>query len=104
MPPGEMSNRPVYPAPADDAEVPDLLPTEEEHQGADVAPPLLMPGVGAPASLMGGPPSNLMCGPPAPHQPWGHSQYQQQGFPQAPHGYPYPYGYRYPPYENRWKN
>lgn len=61
--------------------------------------PLLMPGAGTSAGLMTGPPSNLMCGP-APHQPWGPSQYQQQNFPQAPHGYPYPYGYRYPPYEN----
>ena len=98
MPPSEMSNRPVYPPPAEDAEVPDLLPTEEEHQGAELAPPLLMPGVGAPSSLMPGPP-NLMCGP-APHQPWAPPQYQQQSFPQAPHGYPYPYG----PYGYRYEN
>ena len=99
MPPVEMSNR-TFAVPAEDAEVPELLPSEEDHHGIEMASPLLMPGAGTSAALMAGPPSNLMCGP-TPHQPWGPSQYQQQSFPQAPHGYPYPYGYRYPPYENR---
>ena len=99
MPPVEMSNRPSFTATSDEAEVPDLLPTEEDH-GVEMASPLLMPGAGSSSNLMTGAPANLMCGP-TPHQPWGPPQYQQQNFPQAPHAYPYVYGYRYPPYENR---
>ena len=94
MPP-EMSGRPAFNSAVEDPEVPELLPADGgDHQSSEMAhaaAPLLMSGVGA------------MCGPaPSPHQPWVPPQYQQQSFPQTPHGYPYPYGYRYPPYDSRY--